>query len=56
MNKAYVSEFSIFMKHYLEDHPDIVEKQKAGWKFYWGSQIIPLINRQPESEEPSGKR
>ena len=45
MNKAYVSEFEIFMKHYQEEHPDTAKEQELGWKFYWGPQAIPPIDK-----------
>lgn len=35
MDKAYVSEFAIFIDHYLHDHPDIALDQHYGWDLFW---------------------
>lgn len=38
MDKAYVSEFAIFMNHYLEEHAEVVADQQYGWDIYWKQQ------------------
>lgn len=38
MDKAYLSEFAIFMDHYLHDHPEVVEDQQYGWDIFWKPQ------------------
>ncbi len=38
MDKTYVSEFTLFIDHYLHDHPDVVADQKYGWDLYWKQQ------------------
>jgi len=35
MSKAYVSEFTKFMKQYLDEHPEVIEEQKRGWASFW---------------------
>lgn len=35
MDKAYISEFSLFIDHYLHDHPGVVTDQRRGWLVFW---------------------
>lgn len=35
MNKAYVSEFEIFMDQYMKDHPEEVINKLRGWREFW---------------------
>ncbi|HYP67378.1 MAG TPA: DUF3460 family protein [Thiobacillaceae bacterium] len=39
MEKSYVSEFTVFMNHYLEEHPEVVEDQQRGWNIYWNHEV-----------------
>ena len=39
MNRQYVSEFTAFINHYLEEHPDVVKEQHRGWRIYWDHKI-----------------
>lgn len=39
MQKSYVSEFTVFMNHYLEEHPEVVEDQHRGWNIYWDHKV-----------------
>lgn len=39
MDREYVSEFTVFMNHYLEDHPEAVKEQHVGWRIYWDHKI-----------------
>jgi len=39
MNREYVSEFTVFMNRYLEDHPEAVKEQHRGWRIYWDHKI-----------------
>jgi len=39
MDKSYVSEFTIFINRYLEEHPEVVEDQRRGWDIYWNPEI-----------------
>ncbi|KZE35189.1 DUF3460 family protein [Crenobacter luteus] len=32
---GYVSPFTEFMDHFLEDHPEVVEDQRRGWYRFW---------------------
>jgi len=32
---GYVSEFTQFIEHYLDDHPDVRQDQKLGWRLWW---------------------
>lgn len=41
MNKAYVSDFEIFMAQFMKDHPEEVVKQKAGWNSFWNVKVDP---------------
>lgn len=35
MDRGYVSEFTRFMDHYLDDHPEVVADIKVGRRIYW---------------------
>ncbi|HUW28431.1 MAG TPA: DUF3460 family protein [Sulfuriferula sp.] len=39
MKGDYISEFTLFMNHYLAIHPEVVEDQKRGWDMYWDRQV-----------------
>jgi hypothetical protein len=39
MQKNYVSEFTVFMNHFLEEHPEVVEDQQHGWNIYWNHEV-----------------
>lgn len=32
---GYVSEFSDFIEHFLEEHPEEIEERRKGWSLYW---------------------
>lgn len=48
MDKAYVSEFTLFMNRYLEQHPEVVEDQRRGWRFGWEPKVEPEAERDAE--------
>lgn len=35
MKTRYVSEYTLFIKQYLAEHPEVVEDQKRGWSIWW---------------------
>lgn len=39
IDRAYVSEFTRFIDHFLEEHPEVVEDQKVGRRIYWEKQV-----------------
>ncbi len=39
MDRAYVSEFTAFMDHYLEDHPEVVKEQMCAFNFFYYPKI-----------------
>lgn len=39
MDKDYVSEFTAFMGHYLEEHPEVLEEQMHGYDFSFNRKI-----------------
>ena len=39
MEKGYVSEFTVFMNRYLQEHPEVVEDQQRGWNIYWNHAV-----------------
>jgi len=39
MEKGYVSEFTVFMSRYLQEHPEVVEDQQRGWNIYWNHAV-----------------
>ena len=44
MNKAYVSDFEIFMNQFLKEHPEVVEEQRRGWRSFWEVKIDPATS------------
>lgn len=36
---AYVSEFTDFMNHFLEEHPKTLADQHTGWYLYWDKKV-----------------
>lgn len=39
MNRAYVSEYTLFMNRFLEEHPEAVDDQRVGRAIYWDRQV-----------------
>ncbi|WP_435626691.1 DUF3460 family protein [Candidatus Ferrigenium straubiae] len=39
MDKHYVSEFTNFMDHFLEEHPEVVEEQMRNFNFFYNPEI-----------------
>lgn len=39
MDRAYVSEFTSFINHFLEEHPEVQKDQHEGWRIYWDRQV-----------------
>jgi hypothetical protein len=37
--EGYVSEFTQFIDHFLEEHPEAVQSQKDGWHIYWDKDV-----------------
>lgn len=37
-NKAYVSDFTLFMDDFLVHHPEVVRDQVIGFEIYWGKE------------------
>ena len=41
MNRAYVSDFEIFMNQFLKEHPEVVEARMRGYRSFWEVKIEP---------------
>lgn len=39
MDRAYVSDFTHFIDHYLEAHPQELKEQHDGWRIYWEKKV-----------------
>ncbi|MEO6145860.1 MAG: DUF3460 family protein [Sulfuriferula sp.] len=39
MKSGYISDFTLFMNHYLAVHPEVVEDQKRGWNMFWNRKV-----------------
>jgi len=50
MDKAYVSEFTVFMSQFLEQHPEVVKDQQRGWDFGWRPQVDPVAQQEAEQD------
>jgi Protein of unknown function (DUF3460) len=44
MNKAYVSEFTNFIDHFLKVHPEVIEEQRRNWRSFWEPDIDPATS------------
>jgi len=44
MNKAYVSDFEIFMNQFLKEHPEVAEEQMRGWRSFWEVKTDPAAS------------
>lgn len=49
MNTSYVSEFTDFMNHFLEDHPEVAADQRRGRSIYWDHEVD--LKAQEEADE-----
>jgi hypothetical protein len=49
MDSAYVSEFTLFMNQFLEQHPEVVKDQQRGWNFSWRPEIDQIAR--PEQDQ-----
>lgn len=38
-DREYVSEFTHFINHYLEEHPEVVADQQRGRSIYWDKHV-----------------
>lgn len=49
MDTGYVSEFTVFIGQYLEQHPQVVEEQQRGWRSFWTPKIdLPALGEARE--------
>lgn len=39
IDRAFVSEHTRFIDHFLEEHPDALAEQHTGWRIYWDKRI-----------------
>lgn len=39
IDREYVSEFTVFMKQYLKEHPEVVADQARGRAIYWDKRV-----------------
>jgi len=38
-HEGYVSDFTAFMGHFLEEHPEVLEDQHKGWYRFWDQHV-----------------
>jgi len=50
MDRAYVSEFTLFMDRYLQQHPEVVKDQQRGWNLGWPCEIDPIARQETERD------
>lgn len=41
VREAYVSEFTAFISHFLDERPEVVDDQKTGRLIYWDRKVDP---------------
>jgi hypothetical protein len=51
MKADYVSDFTLFINHYLETHPDVVAEQKRGWEQSWNPDAKPAAQQAVKEDE-----
>ncbi len=39
MDRSFVSDYTRFIDHYLEEHPEVVEDQHTGRRIYWDKKV-----------------
>lgn len=39
MDRSFVSDYTLFIDHYLEEHPEVVEDQHTGRRIYWDKKV-----------------
>jgi hypothetical protein len=50
MDSAYVSEFTLFMNRFLEQHPEVVKDQQRRWDFSWHPEIDLVAQQEAEED------
>lgn len=50
MDGNYVSEFTLFMNQYLEQHPEVVKDQQRRWNSYWYPEVDQVALREAEED------
>jgi hypothetical protein len=47
---GYVSEFTQFIDHYLDEHPEVVQDQHKGWYRLWDHKLDPQDPEQAKGD------
>jgi hypothetical protein len=50
MDRNYVSEFTLFMNQYLEQHPEVVMDQQRRWNLNWYPEVDLAALREAEED------
>lgn len=50
MKQGYVSDFTLFINHYLANHPEVVAEQKRGWDRYWNPDADQVVLAQNSAD------
>ncbi len=50
LDRRYVSEFTHFMDHFLEEHPEVIKDQRIGWRLYWDKRVDQTAQEKAEHD------
>ena len=50
MDRAFVSDFTHFIDHFLEEHPEVVKDQQSGRLIYWDKKVDLVAQEQAEKD------
>lgn len=50
MERNYVSDFTLFIDHFMEEHPEELEVQRTGRRLYWEKQVDLLEQEKVEKD------
>lgn len=50
MDRAFVSDHTQFIEHFLADHPDVRDDQHTGWRIYWDKRVDLAAQKKAEMD------
>lgn len=39
IDQDYVSDYTRFIEHFVDEHPEVREEQHCGWRIYWDKRV-----------------
>ncbi|HJV94262.1 MAG TPA: DUF3460 family protein [Azonexus sp.] len=50
VDRAFVSEYTQFIEHYLEEHPEVLDDQHDGRLIYWDKKVDLVAQKKAEMD------